>query len=967
MRTKFILGMLCCALCFTNITAQNENNNWYFGSYAGLNFATNPPTTLTNSAMYSSEGCSTVSDANGNLLFYTDGITIWNKSHQIMANGTGLMGHPSAAQSGLVVKQPGNPNLYYVFTVDVAGGTNGFRYTIVDMALAAGMGSVTTKNNLLYSPCTEKLTAVKTSNGSDFWLVTHEWGTANFRSYKLTASGVNTVCAISNAGTIHGGNNIQNAVGCMKISPNGQKLGLAISNFPFNIVELFDFNTFNGVVSNQYTLSTAGFVYGVEFSPNSSKFYATQIGLNWGVIPCLKQWDLSSNNNSTIANSVQNFYCSNGLENYGMQLAPNGKIYVVTHNNNSLTVINNPDLPGAACGFSMLAQPLGNANALIGLPAFVSMPYTYKAISANYKNPNCSGAVDFNSPYQLNTVMSNSAVSNYSVLSVQWNFGDVTSLNNSSVAFNTSHIYASAGTYSVQLIIHFSSGVANDTLNTTVNIQSVAPVIEKSSNSPRCENEQMRFGMATNSVITQFYWTGPNAYSSLNFSNTIQVAAPLMSGYYQMHGHYGNACPIRDSIFFEVNPIPHLVPNNATVCLQQEIDLIAQGANAYTWYGPRGDSSHSQNYHLQITALNYAGNYTLCGFSNKGCKASIIQNLFVSTLPIMEVNVLPSTKVCLNDVITFITPSQVSTEWHGPDNFYTNKQNISFWANQLNMSGNYSLTLRNELGCQSNTVIPVLVQNLPELSLSGLSNAACPPLKLHYEVLNKSNSMTVNWNVQNNKSSGNYLSYTFQNSGTYNITAKVYDEGSRCTNNFTYVVQVLPKSKAEFDYSPLEPVETLDEVKFHNKLKYDENTKYTWEISDGYSLDNAKEPKYTFENSGYYHVLLSTINTEGCVDTCTKLIKVKPNVNLYTPNVFTPNHDNVNEVFKPVLYGANAIKLCVFNRWGNKVFESHDEKIEWDGSYMNQACKEDTYYWTFDYVLENNISKSKSGVVLLMR
>ena len=200
-----------------------------------------------------------------------------------MANGTGLMGHPSAAQSGLVVKQPGNPNLYYIFTVDVAGGTNGLRYTVINMNLAAGIGSVTVKNQLLYSPCTEKLTAVKTSDSLDFWIVTHEWNSANFRSYKLTAAGVNTSCAISNAGTVHGGSNVQNAVGCMKISPNGQKLGLAISNVPYDLVELFDFNTFNGLVSNQCTLSTNGFVYGVEFSPNSSKFYATQINSAWGI------------------------------------------------------------------------------------------------------------------------------------------------------------------------------------------------------------------------------------------------------------------------------------------------------------------------------------------------------------------------------------------------------------------------------------------------------------------------------------------------------------------------------------------------------------------------------------------------------------------------------------------------------------------------------------------------------------
>eukprot|EP01035_Chromulina_nebulosa_P055523 gene55523-76076_t len=87
-----------------SIQAQKENNIWYFGNNCGLDFSTTPPTALTNGKINTNEGCSSVSDAQGNLLFYTDGLTVWNKNHAVMDNGTGLKGNSSSTQSSVVVK-----------------------------------------------------------------------------------------------------------------------------------------------------------------------------------------------------------------------------------------------------------------------------------------------------------------------------------------------------------------------------------------------------------------------------------------------------------------------------------------------------------------------------------------------------------------------------------------------------------------------------------------------------------------------------------------------------------------------------------------------------------------------------------------------------------------------------------------------------------------------------------------------
>src|SRR6218665_176745 len=111
---------------------QNEASKWYFGSLAGLDFMTNPPTILTNGAMSTQEGCASISNGAGNILFYTDGVTVWNQAHTVMANGTLLQGSFNSTQSGVIIKQPGNSNIYYIFTVDALGGANGLKYSIVD-------------------------------------------------------------------------------------------------------------------------------------------------------------------------------------------------------------------------------------------------------------------------------------------------------------------------------------------------------------------------------------------------------------------------------------------------------------------------------------------------------------------------------------------------------------------------------------------------------------------------------------------------------------------------------------------------------------------------------------------------------------------------------------------------------------------------------------------------------------------
>ena len=147
---------------------QKQSNIWYFGVEAGIDFNSGVPVPLTDGAMDQFEGCASIADTSGALLFYTDGIDVWNKHHSPMTNGYNLQGHISSSQSAIIVPKPGTDSTYYIFTVDPAGnpfGPYGLCYSEVDMKQSGGDGAVTSlKNVSLITPTCEKIVATLHGN-----------------------------------------------------------------------------------------------------------------------------------------------------------------------------------------------------------------------------------------------------------------------------------------------------------------------------------------------------------------------------------------------------------------------------------------------------------------------------------------------------------------------------------------------------------------------------------------------------------------------------------------------------------------------------------------------------------------------------------------------------------------------------------------------------------------------------------
>ncbi len=349
-----------------SLSAQHEGDIWYFGKNFGLDFRMGEPVLLKDGAMNTHEGCASISDAKGNLLFYTDGVNVWNRNHEVMPNGTGLDGHVSATQSAVIVPKPRSRSTYYIFTIDAAENDlrGGLKYTEINMIADGGLGDVKYKNKALFPNTCEKITAVVNQNQKDFWVITHEWNSNRFVCYNVTEKGVEEAPYISEAGTAVKGNP-QNGAGYLKASPKGDIL--AMTFYEENRVELFDFDNSTAEVKKRFKLpaKTPG-AYGVEFSPNGERLYIGSF--ETGVI---EQYNLNLPDKKAIIKSRYEINKPSNFNLGAIQVGPDGRIYTSNLHGAYIGVILNPNSYGTRTRYNTRKIKIGKNNGRLGLPTFI--------------------------------------------------------------------------------------------------------------------------------------------------------------------------------------------------------------------------------------------------------------------------------------------------------------------------------------------------------------------------------------------------------------------------------------------------------------------------------------------------------------------------------------------------------------------------------------------------------------------
>lgn len=531
--------------------SQRQAYVWYFGEYAGIDFNPGDAIALTDeNVMTAYKASGVICDSVGNLLFFTNGRKVWDRSFNVMPGASELFGDVGVTQPCIIVPQPGPDSLYYLFTVDVLAfmpdgtyTTRGINYTVVDMKERDGMGDATDYINIpLLTPACQKITAVKHANGTDFWVIAHEWDADRFYAWQITGSGIGEP-VISAAGSVHGGGyGYQlNAVGYMKASPDGSKLAVAITGT--DEIELFDFNNSTGEISlsSTFTTTQAGInPYGVEFSPNSRILYATLLQVVGNGPPSnpsyLLQFDLNSGLTDPVAVDS-----AHGIRLGGIQLGPDGRIYItrtinLLNKKDSLDVIYNPTRPGTDCNYNLLDNSTGSRFGLEGRNSIYSLPnivQTYVDIPVFTYDSCCFlDVTQFHITNKAN------------IDEVFWDFGD----GSTSTEMEPAHAYGGAGSYTVSLTETFNGESFTDTGTVVIH---ALPVIELGDTIMLYSGATINL-WATDDMQSYFWSTG----------YTGQALAVESQGDYWVEVKDWNCCLNSDTVYVKV--FEYYIPNAFT-------------------------------------------------------------------------------------------------------------------------------------------------------------------------------------------------------------------------------------------------------------------------------------------------------------------------------------------------------------------------------------------------------------------
>ena len=491
---------------------QGEASNWYFGGGAGLVFDVDNATVTSvdwaDGTIFTNEGCSSISDPNGNLLFYTDGRSVWDANFQIMPNadyagGNGLLGDPSSTSSAVIVPKPGNLDQYYIFTVDEPhhnnawaypnqgpadasgnplpnyvetygnggnvpiqddGYNNGFNYSLVDMTLNGGMGDVVASEKNIhletYNPndaveasykCAEKITAVEHADGNSYWVITHFIDV--FYAFRVDSNGVNPNPVTSQELPSQGTDGYRrNAIGYMKSSPDGSKVVVCHAQNLDTPSDTTNSGTTGSVWLYDFDNATGIVSNGTTLLSNTQAYGADFSADSKKVYASnnnrVLQFDLEAAN--IAASQIVVFQQQSGFI-AALQLAPDGKIYLCnTASNSALDVINAPEEQGTACDYQFNGMPLAaGTSSNLGLPPFIQS-FLIAKIEAEFL---CHGdttqfTIDSSETYT----------------SILWDFGDT----NTSTDDNPTHVYANPGEYTVTATLTTDTEIKTFTKNITI-------------------------------------------------------------------------------------------------------------------------------------------------------------------------------------------------------------------------------------------------------------------------------------------------------------------------------------------------------------------------------------------------------------------------------------------------------------------------------------------------------------------
>lgn len=423
-----------------------------------------------------------------------------------------------------------------------------------------------------------------------------------------------------------------------------------------------------------------------------------------------------------------------------------------------------------------------------------------------------------------------------------------------------------------------------------------------------------------------------------SWSNGKTVASitenPSTAQFYKVTGKDGCSPDKTDSVYVDLlAPLSLSKVSDTVLCDGQTLNLNLlhtgglNSAHNIAWT-PGTVSGFSVGLSPSTGVTNYAAILT------DGCtvKNDTVQFKINKLAPLSaNINITPSA-ICLGDSIqmkfTIGGGKAASRQWT------LDGVPVSFISQTLKpiVNSNYKLDLTDGCSVPASSTASVNISAAAAANLSVLPKLACvgSPVTLKYTSPDAANVM---WYFSNGDSAnGTGIDYTrsFTTAGKYNAKAKITTSNG-CKGEFLLsdTIQSVTYPKASFTALPdVTNIENPDITFSNSSSKADI---YFWSFGDGSISTTGTDQFHTYNDTGWFRVNLKISSNPGCADSTFRMVRIKDVYRLYMPGAFSPDANNLNDLYLPAGRGINTFHMTIYNRWGEKVFESYDKNKGWNG------------------------------------
>jgi gliding motility-associated-like protein len=474
----------------------------------------------------------------------------------------------------------------------------------------------------------------------------------------------------------------------------------------------------------------------------------------------------------------------------------------------------------------------------------------------------------------------------------------------------------------------------------------------------------------TVSGATQYTWQPAPVLSSTTGSQVI--ASPQQNTMIYVTGSFSNGCSSDTSVFLTVYQLPQIIiqPEINPICYGTSTTLNALGASVYQWFPSNSLSSSNGNQVIANPKTNTT--YTIYGTDLNGC---VNQSTFtLEVKPPISLNLIDSVVICKNQISELIQV-QIAGGNGGPYNFE--------WTNPNYLTGSEAFVrafpsaskyfkVKVTDGCGTTPAfdsVYVKVNPLPDITAE-YDRLICP---MDYVIFETPINFIKNcqWNFGNgktlNKCSNVFAQYA--NVGSYQVSLQLTDSNN-CVNIVdTFKVTVKPNPSADFYTTPDIPNVNEGMIMFFNNSSNDV-TQWFWNFNYEYTSSDSC-PLFVINRPGRYFAEVEVINQWGCKDKKWRYVEVSDNIDVFIPNSFSPNTDGLNDGFMakgPRIFSGN-FTLMIFNRFGEKIFETSEPSTPWRGEMFKSGTlsPQGTYVYLLKYKTETGQMLEKTGFINLFR